>query len=83
MFSSTVERLFEHILADSTCLKQKVPTMIAKLQGQGRADTDGTGNKVTNHEAAFAQVLEQFGSDLQSQEFLQLVDSVSFRLTAG
>ena len=29
------------------------------------------------------QVLEQFGSDLQSQEFLQLVDSVSFRLTAG
>jgi hypothetical protein len=28
------------------------------------------------------QVLAQFGSDLQSQEFLQLVDSVSFRLTA-
>jgi hypothetical protein len=29
------------------------------------------------------QVLTQFGSDLQSQEFLQLVDSVTFRLTAG
>jgi len=29
------------------------------------------------------QVLAQFGSDLQSQEFLQQVDSVSFRLTAG
>jgi hypothetical protein len=35
--------------------------MAAKLQSQGRSDTDGTGNKVTNHEAAFAAVLEQHG----------------------
>jgi len=61
MFASTVSKLFKHLLTDAQCLKQKVPAMAAKLQSQGRSDTDGTGNKVTNHEAAFAAVLEQHG----------------------
>jgi hypothetical protein len=35
--------------------------MIKRLQSQGKADSEGTGNKVTNHEAAFGSVLEEFG----------------------
>ena len=42
-------------------LKEKKPEIQAKLQSQGNEASQGTGNKVTEHEAAFASVLESQG----------------------
>ncbi len=61
MLCVKIRPMLEYILQNPQALKRKCPELIATLQSQGNNDTDGTGNKVTNHEAAFAQVLNEFG----------------------
>jgi len=61
MLSAKFAPIIRRIIATPQILKLKCPEMEKRLQGQGKADSEGTGNKVTNHEAAFATVLEEFG----------------------
>jgi hypothetical protein len=61
MLSVKIRPMLEYILKNPQALKRKCPELILRLQSQGKEDTDGTGNKVTNHEAAFAQILNEFG----------------------
>jgi hypothetical protein len=53
--------LLTTIRSNPTLLKQKQTTIQAKLQSQGNEESQGTGNKVTEQEAAFAAVLEAHG----------------------
>jgi hypothetical protein len=49
------------IMATPLVLKGLYPEVIQRLQTQGNADSQGTGNKVMPHEAAFAVLLESSG----------------------
>lgn len=53
--------LLTSLHATPSLLKTKNDTIQAKLQSQGNADSQGTGNKVTDQESAFAAVLEANG----------------------
>jgi hypothetical protein len=53
--------LLTGLQANPKVLKEKKPDHLAKLQSQGREDSQGTGNKVTEQEAAFAAFLEVSG----------------------
>jgi hypothetical protein len=53
--------IIKHLVKEPDVLKKKCPEVMSRLQSQGKAESEGTGNKVTNHEAAFASVLEEFG----------------------
>lgn len=61
MLRERVTYIIQKLYNDSTLLTRKCPDMITKLQSQGNPDSDGTGNKVTNQEAAFAQLLVDNG----------------------
>ena len=61
MLASKFIPLIEHLEKNPLTLKKVCPEMLKRLQKQGKVDSEGTGNKVTNHEAAFATVLEEFG----------------------
>lgn len=60
-FIAGVKNVFDAIYLDPTLLTKKCPDVQARLQSQGNTESDGTGNKVTNQEAAFAQLLDQKG----------------------
>ena len=53
--------VIKNLIESPEILKRPCPDVIKRLQSQGNAEAEGTGNKVTNHEAAFARVLEEFG----------------------
>lgn len=61
MLATKFVQVIKHLRDEPLALKKSCPEMMKRLQSQGRADAEGTGNKVTNHEAAFATVLEAFG----------------------
>jgi len=61
MLTTKFSQVVKHLGDDPFALKKPCPEMIKRLQSQGNAEAEGTGNKVTNHEAAFATVLEAFG----------------------
>jgi hypothetical protein len=53
--------LIKYLERTPLALKKTCPKMMKRLQSQGNIEVEGLGNKVTNHEAAFATVLEEFG----------------------
>ena len=53
--------VLQSIHINPSVLKQSNPKLVAFLQAQGDATSQGTGNKVTDQEACFAEVLEQNG----------------------
>ena len=53
--------LLEECRSSPLQLKKSCPETKAKLQSQGKEDSQGTGNKVTDQEAAFASCLESKG----------------------
>ena len=61
MLSTKFIQVIKHLRDEPLALKKACPEMIKRLQSQGKTDSEGLGNKVTNHEAAFATVLETFG----------------------
>ena len=61
MFIQKIQYILNEIHTSPLILKKKCPDMIEKLQSQGNEDSEGTGNKVNNHEAAFATFLEENG----------------------
>lgn len=71
MYEEIVSSLFQTISGNPALLERKVPEMVAFLQEQlrqgktsnsGGAEGQGTGNKVTDQEASFADVItKQFG----------------------
>lgn len=60
-FLETNCAILNSLRSNPLLLKEKKPEILAKLQAQGRDDAQGTGNKVTEQEAAFAAVLESAG----------------------
>lgn len=61
MLAKNLIPLVEKLYANPSLLTKRCPEMQKRLQSQGKEDSDGTGNKVTNQEAAFAQMLEDSG----------------------
>ena len=61
-------RIFHTIRSNPSVLRQDIPAMVAKLQSQAKADSQGTGNKVTAQEASFAAVLESNGIQFQPKD---------------
>lgn len=61
MLSKKIIPIINYLKNAPLTLKKKMPDMIKRLQSQGNQEAEGTGNKVTNHEAAFGSVLEEFG----------------------
>ena len=64
MLSKKFVPIIKHLTNNPLLLKKKCPDMIKLLQSQGNPEAEGTGNKVTNHEAAFATKLEEYGFTL-------------------
>jgi hypothetical protein len=61
MLSGKFIPLINYLQRTPHALKKACPEMMKRLQSQGKLDSEGLGNKVTNHEAAFATVLEEYG----------------------
>lgn len=61
MLSRKFVPIINHLRNNPLLLKKKCPDTIVRLQSQGNPEAEGTGNKVTNHEAAFANKLEEYG----------------------
>ncbi len=66
--NSLLTNVFAAIRNDPSLLRQKLPTMIAKLHSQGNAEAQGTGNMPTPQEASFAAVLESHGVVFQPHD---------------
>lgn len=62
---SSLLLVFEEIRKRPAILREKHPEMVVKLQSQANPDSQGTGNKVTDQEAAFAFVMETIGFHFQ------------------
>jgi hypothetical protein len=60
-FLAKNQHLLAALVATPGLLKEKKPEILSKLQSQGNEASQGTGNKVTEQEAAFAAVLESQG----------------------
>ena len=60
--------VFNTIRSNGLLMRQTLPTVVAKLQSQANADSQGTGNKVTAQEASFAAVLESHGFTFQPKD---------------
>ena len=61
MFKQQVRSTFNDLSADPTILKRSLPAMVTFLHSQGRAGTQGTGNKPTDQEASFADAVAARG----------------------
>jgi hypothetical protein len=61
MLATKFVQVIKHLRDEPLALKKSCPEMMKRLQSQGKTESEGLGNKVTNHEAAFATVLEAFG----------------------
>jgi len=61
MYGEIVTSLFQTISANPAILERKLPEMVAFLQRQGDTEGQGTGNKVTDQEACFADVVSKSG----------------------
>lgn len=62
MLTAAVTAVLKAIAAEPALLRAAdTKAIAAKLQSQGNAASQGTGNKVTDHEASFATVLEANG----------------------
>jgi hypothetical protein len=61
-------RVFDSIRSNPSILRQKNPAIVAKLHSQAKADSQGTGNKVTDQEASFAMVMESNGVQFQPKD---------------
>jgi hypothetical protein len=61
MYGEIVTSLFQTISANPAILERKLPEMVAFLQRQGDTEGQGTGNKVTDQEACFADELTKRG----------------------
>lgn len=57
----TIVDLLKEINEHPELLKKKNPTLSNYLQQQGDSTSQGTGNKVTDQEGCFAELLEAFG----------------------
>jgi len=60
-FHDTVYSILQSVSSDPGLLKRSLPGMVDFLWRQGNADAQGTGNKVTDQEASFADLLTQRG----------------------
>jgi hypothetical protein len=61
MYRENVKSLFQTISANPAILERKLPEMVAFLQRQGDMEGQGTGNKVTDQEACFADEVSKRG----------------------
>jgi len=61
MYRDIVRSLFQTISATPALLERELPEMTALLQRQGKVGGQGTGNKVTEQEACFADVVSKRG----------------------
>ena len=60
-FKNVVKNVLQLISNDPKLLKRTNAIMKAKLQSQGKKESQGTGNQVTPQETSFAMVLEDSG----------------------
>ena len=74
--NASLTTAFTQIRANPSLLRRSLPPMVAKLQSQANSASQGTGNKVTDQEASFADVLESNG-------FLFQPKDAPFPTTAG
>lgn len=61
MYRELVQSLFQTISESPDTLERRLPEMVAFLQRQGNMEAQGTGNKVTDQEACFADVATKRG----------------------
>ena len=61
MYRGIVRSIFQAISATPLLLERKLPEMVDFLQRQGNTEGQGTGNKVTDQEACFADLLTKAG----------------------
>lgn len=61
VFKNLVKNVLHLISNDPKLLKKSNATIKAKLQSQGKEESQGTGNQVTPQETSFAMVLEDNG----------------------
>jgi hypothetical protein len=61
MYGEIVRSAFQTISETPDLLERKLPEMVAFLQRQGNMEAQGTGNKVTDQEACFADVISKRG----------------------
>jgi hypothetical protein len=61
MYRENVRSLLQTLNANPATLERKLPVMAAFLQSQGNAAAQGTGNKVTDQEACFADEATKHG----------------------
>ena len=59
--NASLTTAFTQIRTNPSLLRRSLPLMLAKLQSQANSASQGTGNKVTDQEASFADVLESNG----------------------
>ncbi len=60
-FLAKTVTVLEALYADPALLKKKCPEVLQRLSKQGDEESQGSGNKVTDQEAAFASLLETHG----------------------
>jgi len=58
-FSSTIRQILTQLRSEPAILRRKLTDMKKKLHTQGKQDSQGVGNQPSDHEACFADVLEQ------------------------
>jgi hypothetical protein len=61
IFKNTLITLLTSIKANPPLLERTLPDMVTFLQRQGNIEAQGTGNKVTNQEACFADIAQKSG----------------------
>ena len=65
---SSLLLVFNEIRKRPSALREKHPEMVVKLQSQANPESQGTGNKVTDQEAAFAFIMETLGFHFQPKD---------------
>lgn len=60
-FRSIIQTLIDNFHASAELLKRTDATISSKLRSQGKTGSQGTGNQITDQEAAFAIHLEKLG----------------------
>ncbi len=61
VFTTAVRAILTKVSSDPLLLKKSPASMVAFLQKQGNLDSQGTGNKVTDQEASFADIAANHG----------------------
>lgn len=78
MFATQLNRLLTAIKNNPSLLKRQCNEKRTFLRSQGNLEAQGTGNQVTEHEAAFATTLEEFGFKFVTKKNLPISEDGYF-----